>query len=323
MEKAAAMKIRRRSVDMTALSNWAPLAGLALISLLFLIMTEGSIFAPVNLKNLTSQALVTALVGLGAVFVFSAGAFDMSLSGSLCLTAIIGAKVAMATGSVGATLLACLAVSLALGIVKGLLAAYLDAPFFIVTIVIGALLSALGLLIMGKETVLTIGNLPTIDDKTLINVATLGGFFLLALLLFNFTPIGKSCRLIGGNLIAARQSGIAIERTKIVAFLISALSIALAAFIILLRTRTASPTTGSTIGIDVIVALVLGGMALSGGPRSKISAALIGAATITVLNSGLVIIGVGPGMIQIVRGIIFLVVVWIASLNYRTGLLPR
>ncbi len=323
MQKAATLSTRRRSVDLAALSNWAPLAGLLLISLLFFVVTEGRIFDPINLKSLTNQVLVTALVGLGAVFVFSAGAFDMSLSGSVGLTAIIGAKVAMATGSLWAMLLACLLVSLALGTLKGLLAAYLDVPFFIVTIVIGALLGALGLLIMGTETVLTITNLPPIDDLTAINIGTLGGFFLLALLLFNYTEIGKSCRLIGGNAVAARQSGVAIERTKILAFLVSALSVALAAFIILLRTRTASPTTGSTIGIDVIVALVLGGMALSGGPRSKISAAVIGAATITVLNSGLVIVGVGPGSIQIVRGVIFLVVVLIASLNYRTGLLPR
>ena len=323
MQKAATLSTRRRSVDLAALSNWAPLAGLLLISLLFFVLTEGRIFDPINLKSLTNQVLVTALVGLGAVFVFSAGAFDMSLSGSVGLTAIIGAKVAMATGSLWAMLLACLLVSLALGTLKGLLAAYLDVPFFIVTIVIGALLGALGLLIMGTETVLTITNLPPIDDLTAINIGTLGGFFLLALLLFNYTEIGKSCRLIGGNAVAARQSGVAIERTKILAFLVSALSVALAAFIILLRTRTASPTTGSTIGIDVIVALVLGGMALSGGPRSKISAAVIGAATITVLNSGLVIVGVGPGSIQIVRGVIFLVVVLIASLNYRTGLLPR
>ena len=72
-----------------------------------------------------------------------------------------------------------------------------------------------------------------------------------------------------------------------------------------------------------MVALVLGVMPLSGGPRSKISAAIIGAATITILNSGLTIIGVGPGTIQIFRGVIFLAVVLVASLNYRTQLLPR
>jgi ribose transport system permease protein len=247
----------------------------------------------------------------------------MSMSGSVCLTAIIGAKAAMATGSITYMLVACLIVSLTLGIIKGLLAAYVDVPFFIVTIVIGALLGALGLLIMGKETVLSITNLPTIKDMTPINIITLGGFYLAGLIFFNYTKIGKSCKLIGGNAVAARQSGIKIDNNKIIAFLIAALGVSLAAFIILLRTKTASPTTGGTIGIDIMVALVLGGMPLSGGPRSKISAALVGAATITVLNSGLVIMGADTGMIQIFRGVIFLAVVLVASLNYRTQLLPR
>lgn len=323
MSKSAGPLTRKQTLNVAAISNWAPVLGLGLIAAFFFILTDGKIFDATNLKSLTNQVIVTALVGLGAVFVFGAGAFDMSLSGSVCLTAIVGAKVAMATGSILSMLLACLAVSLVLGFAKGLLAAYVNIPFFIVTIVIGALLSALGLLIMGKETVLTVANIPTINDMTLINIGLLGGVFLVALILFNYTAIGKSCKLLGGNAIAARQSGINIERTKIIAFLIAALSVSLAAFIILLRTKTASPTTGGTIGIDILVALVLGGMPLSGGPRSKVSAAIAGAATITVLNSGLVIMGVGPGTIQIVRGVIFLVVVLIASLNYRTPLLPR
>lgn len=323
MIQTADTNTKKRSLNLATISDYAPVVGFALIAVFFFILTEGKIFGAVNLKSLTNQVLITALVGVGAVFVFGAGAFDMSMSGSVCLTAIIGAKVAMASGSVLAMIAACLAVSLALGLLKGLLAAYVNVPFFIVTIVIGALLGALGLLVMGKESVLTVSNLPTIADMTPINVLTLGGFYLMGVILFNFTRIGKACKLIGGNAVAARQSGIKIEKTKIIAFLVAALGISLAAIIILLRTKTASPTTGGTIGIDIMVALVLGGMPLSGGPRSKISAAIIGAATITVLNSGLIIMGVGPGTIQIFRGVIFLVVVLVASLNYRTQLLPR
>jgi ribose transport system permease protein len=320
MEKAFTKK---RAFDLTTISDFAPIIGFILISIFFFVLTDGKIFSATNLKSLTNQVLITALVGIGAVFVFGAGAFDMSMSGSVCLTAIIGAKVAMATDSVVYMLVACLVVSLTLGIIKGLLAAYVDVPFFIVTIVIGALLGALGLLIMGKETVLSINNIPTVKDMTLINIITLGGFYLTGLVIFNYTKIGKSCKLIGGNAVAARQSGIKIEKNKIIAFLIAALGVSLAALIILLRTKTASPTTGGTIGIDIMVALVLGGMPLSGGPRSKISAALVGAATITVLNSGLVIMGAGTGTVQIFRGVIFLAVVLVASLNYRTQLLPR
>jgi ribose transport system permease protein len=314
---------KKGSFDLSAISEFAPMIGFILIAIIFFVMTEGKIFGPTNLKSLTNQVLITALVGIGAVFIFGAGAFDMSLSGSVALAAIVGAKVGMATGSITYMLLACLGISLLLGLTKGLMAAYVEVPFFIVTIVIGALLTALGLLVIGTESVLSLRNIPTIEDMTLINILTLGGFFLFGMALFNYTKIGKSLKMIGGNEIAAKQSGINIERNKIIAFLVSALGISLAAMIILLRTKTASATTGVTVGFDIIVALVLGGMPLSGGPRSKISAGVIGAATVTVLNSGLVIMGVDTGTIQIFRGVIFIIVVFVASLNYRTHLLPR
>lgn len=314
---------KKKLFNISVISDFAPIIGFVLLSTLFFILTDGKIFGPTNIKSLTNQVLITALVGIGAVFIFGAGAFDMSLSGSVALAAIVGAKVGMATGSITYMLLTCLAISLVLGLIKGLMAAYVEVPFFIVTIVLGALLTALGLLIIGTEAVLSLRNIPTIEDMTLINILTLGGFFLFGMLLFNYTKIGKSLKMIGGNEIAAKQSGIDIERNKIIAFLVSALGISLAAIIILLRTKTASATTGGTVGFDIIVALVLGGMPLSGGPRSKISAGVIGAATITVLNSGLVIMGVDTGTIQIFRGVIFIIVVFVASLNYRTHLLPR
>lgn len=323
MNTTAGSPFKKGVINTSAISDLAPIIGFVLLAIFFFIMTDGKIFEPTNLKNLTNQVLITALVGIGAVFIFGAGQFDMSLSGSVALAAIIGAKVAMATGSITYMLIVCLIISLGLGLMKGLLAAYLDVPFFIVTIVMGALLIALGLLIIGNESVLSLTNIPTIEDMTLVNIITLGGFYLFGITIFNYTKIGKSLKMIGGNKVAAKQSGINIEKNTIIAFLVSALGVGLAAIIILLRTKTASATTAGTVGIDVIVALVLGGMPLSGGPRSKISAGVIGAATITVLNSGLIIMGVDTGMIQIVRGAIFIVVVFVSSLNYRTQLLPR
>ena len=127
----------------------------------------------------------------------------------------------------------------------------------------------------------------------------------------------------GGNIISARQSGIDTRKTTITCFLISGAGVAIAAFLLLLRTRSVSGTTAGSVGNDVMIALVLGGMPLSGGPRSKVSAGILGAATITVLNSGLTIMGLETGQIQILRGIVFVVVVFISSFSYRTKLLPR
>ena len=99
--------------------------------------------------------------------------------------------------------------------------------------------------------------------------------------------------------------------------------VALAALISMLSTKTVSSGTGGVVGTNIMVALVLGGMPLSGGPRSRISAALIGSLIITVLNNGLTVLGLSIDIIQLIRGVIFLVVVFITSMTYRTKLLPR
>jgi ABC-type multidrug transport system ATPase subunit len=170
---------------------------------------------------------------------------------------------------------------------------------------------------------ITTGTELTFTQMSIVNVVCLILFFLLCLVLFNYTSLGLRIRNMGGNMTAARQSGISTKKTAIEAFLVSSLGVAVAAFIILIRTRSVSGSTAGSVGTDVMVALVLGGMPLSGGPRSKISAGIIGAATITILNSGLTILGLTTGQIQICRGIVFIVVVFVSSFSYRSRLLPR
>jgi ribose transport system permease protein len=291
--------------------------------LVFAVLTEGKTVSAINLKILSNQVILTALVAMGAVFSFSCGAFDMSLGGSLCLSAIAGAIAGTKTNSLLVMVLVTFTVSMIIALLKGLIAANLTLPIFIVTIIFSGFLSAIGLVLLGKETTISLSGIVTIDNMTYINIFILSGFFLLSLFLFNYTKIGKAMKLQGGNFIAATQSGINSKRNVIMAFAMSGVGVALAAIITLLRTRTATAATGGSIGNDILVAIVLGGMPLSGGSKSKISAALIGAATITILNNGLSVYGVSNDMIQIVRGLIFLTVVTITAASYRTKLLPR
>ena len=104
---------------------------------------------------------------------------------------------------------------------------------------------------------------------TWVNLGTLGGFFLLCAVLFNYTGLGREVRILGGNPTTARQSGLNITKVKMLAFLVGAIGVGLAAFLLLLRTRTVGYMTAVSTGTDVLVALVLGGMPLSGGPRSR------------------------------------------------------
>lgn len=307
----------------------APYIGLIAVIILFQILTGGALLSSNNIQALVNSVIVTALAALGAVFVFGSGYFDMSLGGCICFSAVIGAIITVNTGSLLLGTIVIVAVALLFGLLKGIFAATVNVPFFIFTIVLGSVLSSVVLVIIGNKSSIRLADAtteifnPTTPQMTAINVICIIGFLAACIFLFNFTSIGIRVKNLGGNKISARQSGIDVKRSTITCFLISAAGVAIAAFLLLLRTRSISGTTAGSVGNDVMIALVLGGMPLSGGPRSKVSAGILGAATITVLNSGLTIMGLSTGQIQICRGIVFIVVVFISSFSYRTKLLPR
>lgn len=309
--------------------NYFPLIGLLLVFAFFTVATKGAFLSWVSLQGILNATMTTALVSLGAVFVFGSGNFDMSMGGAICLTAVLAGYAAIATGSLVVAFFVCLVVALALGALKGLFAAFVEVPLFIVTIVLGFIINAAVLVMMGDNVSIYLNDAAapirsfSYTEMSVINIIVLGLYFLLCLVLFNFTTLGREIKILGGNAVTARQTGMNSVKIKLLAFLISAVGCALAAFVLMVRVRSVGASTAASMGTDVLVALVLGGMPLMGGPRSRISAGLIGAAAISALNAGLTMMGLDLAAIQIARAIIFLGVVFVASMTYRTKLLPR
>ena len=328
-ETAVETKKAPSKLNARLIGNLAPYAGLVLVVAVFSILTKGALLSSLNLQSMASTVILTAMCAIGAVFVFGAGYFDMSIGGTLCVSAVLGGMAMISSGSFFVGFLAILGVSVALAIIKGLLASYVNVPFFIFTIILASIFSAAVLVIMGSETTIRLSDAVkplrefNFTEISIISVVVLALFFIFCLVMFKFTPLGLKAKNMGGNIVSAKQSGINTVKTTMTVFIMSALGVSLAAFLLLLRLRVASSTTAGSVGTDVMVALVLGGMPLSGGPRSKISAGLIGAVTITVLNSGLAILGLTTGQIQITRGVVFIIVVLVSSLSYRGKLLPR
>jgi len=311
------------------IKNYFPILGLILVIGFFTITTQGKILSQVSIQSILNSIMVTALVSLGAVFVFGSGSFDMSMSGVVTMSAVVGGYAAIATGSLLLAFLASLGVSLVLGILKGLFAAFVDVPLFIVTLVLGFILSAVVLVMMGDDVSIYLNEAAkpirafTFGEMSIINLIVLGLYFVFCLVIFNYTPFGRQVKLLGGNPVTARQTGVNSVKIKIGVFIISAVGCALAAFVLLIRVRSVGTSTAGSLMMNVLVALVLGGMPLMGGPRSRISAGILGSATISVLNSGLTMMGLDLAAIQISRAVIFLAVVYVASMTYRTKLLPR
>ena len=307
----------------TVLLNQAPLIGLVIVVAVFAALTGGKSISSMNIKIMFNSLILTAIASTGAIFTFSCGAMDMSVGGSVCIAAIVAAIAGQKTESAGVIIAVVLGVSLLIGLFKGLAAAYLSLPIFIVTFILGTLLSSFGLVLLGNQTTLYLKNYITLKDSTAVCIAILVIFYLFCLFLFRYTRLGRELKLLGGNMLAAGQMGINAKKAMIAAFLMNGLGAGLAGVVSILRTKTVSSATGGSVASDLMIAIVLGGMPISGGPKSRIGAALIGSVTITVLNNGLSLCNVSNEDIQIVRGVVFLIVVFITSMTYRTKLLPR
>ena len=87
-------------------------------------------------------------------------------------------------------------------------------------------------------------------------------------------------------------------------------------------TGSASDSTGTGFELNVMIALILGGMPLSGGMKSRVSSALIGAVTFSLLNVGLPLIGVPVNLTFMIKALIFIIVVLITC-RKRSGVIPR
>ncbi|ADQ08046.1 inner-membrane translocator [Caldicellulosiruptor hydrothermalis 108] len=305
------------------ISNLLPVIGFVFIIVFFGIMTKGVSLSPFNIKILINQAIVVAIIATTATFIFSMGAFDISIGAVTCFAAVVGAIAANATKSPIVMFAMCMVSAIALSLMNGFCIAFLKLPSFIVTLATMNIISAAVTLVIGTTDLITLEMDVDYLDQIYIKIIVLIVVMLLSVILFDFTKLGKSNKIIGGNQTVASLSGISITKNILATFLVSGIGIGLGAFLLLVRTGSVSSQTASSMGFDIIMAMVLGGMPISGGAKSKITAALIGAFTITALNNGLVIMGASVGALQAIRGVIFLIIITLMLLNQREKLLPR
>ena len=121
---------------------------------------------------------------------------------------------------------------------------------------------------------------------------------------------------------AAQQSGINLVKYKVIAYVIMGVFVVVAAIFQMGYTGSASDSTGTGFEMNVMVALILGGMPLSGGMKSRVSCAVLGSFTFSLLNVGLPIIGIPVNTVNLIKGITFIIVVLITCRKSR-GILPR
>lgn len=326
MDKAKTVnKYNRRQL----LISLTPIIGLVLLLAIYIVI---GFVKDINFKAgfeaIINQSVILAIVSTGAIFIFTLGSFDISLGASTLVSACAGGLVYNATGNVVLMLLTCVGVSLVASLVSSVLGSIFNLPVFVTTVAMMSVLSAISeMLITGKG-----GNQIRISGMTeleniWVKIIFLVLFAVLCVFVFEFTKIGRRQKALGGNPVCAKLTGISIKTYAILAFVMAGIGIGLGGFLTAVRAGTITSGTAGDIGMSIFIAIVFGGMPISGGPRSRIYAAIIGSFSIKILSQILtMLLAAVPGangISQMVRAVFFLAMVYLASINYRTKMLPR
>ena len=130
--------------------------------------------------------------------------------------------------------------------------------------------------------------------------------------------IGRRIYALGGNMLAARLSGIKTEQLTFLTFVNMGALAGLAGLIVAARLKSATPSAGNSFELDVIAACFIGGASASGGV-GKVMGVVIGAFVMGVMNNGMSILGIGIFWQYVVKGIVLLMAVYVDVLQKKRG----
>jgi rhamnose transport system permease protein len=268
--------------------------------LLFFASQIPNYFEPRSINRLTTGLSITLVVAIGQVLVVLTRNIDLSVSSVVGLSAyVVGTLLTRMNDmpplvAVGLSML----IGLVLGTINGLIVAYGGVPAIIATLGTLALYRVVLVEFSGAMTVTT-ANLPDwlneIPSATLISVADYDLRLMVALALLvvilgqltlRYLPFGRRLYAIGSNPEAARMAGLPVKRDVLVAFVICGTLAGLAGFMFLVRFGNITVTAAQGLELQVVAAVVVGGVNIFGGSGSMIGA-LLGVLMIETLQQSL------------------------------------
>jgi len=270
-------------------------------------------FTPQNAITITRQVAITGIIAVGMTMVILTGGIDLSVGSTLAVSAATAAWLMRAgIHPVLATLVALL-LGLVFGLINGFFINKISLPTLITTLGMMTALRGVAMLItdgrglgvqIGGYRVIGQGNVGFIPVPVIIMVAV----FVIGYILLEKTKFGRYVYGLGDNVEATRLSGVNVKKVSYAVYAFSGLASALAGIVFLSRLMSAQPTAGTGYELEVITAVVLGGVSIMGG-EGKISLVVIGVLIMGVLENGMIHMNVPPFYQWIVRGSVLLLAV--------------
>lgn len=279
------------------------------------------------------HASIYGLLALGMTMVIITGGIDLSVGAIVGLSGMIagglmieGIRLPFISGTiypnVPLILIVVALLAVFIGFCSGTLIARIKVPAFIATLGTMYICRGFAMLRSGGATfpnlfgsvekgnlgfdVIGAGAIPGINVPYSIIIFLVMTF--IAAFIMKKTPLGNQIYAVGGNERAATLSGIKINKVKIFVYVFSAFCAALSGIIMTSQLRASHPNTGNSWEMNAIASVVLGGTSMSGGVGT-IGGTVIGVLVITVLNDGMIMMGVSTFWQMVIKGVVIIVAV--------------
>ena len=309
------MKSKRLNIN---IFDYGTVFFLAFLVLLFSMTTE-YFFTFGNITNILRQISIVGISTVAMTMVIITGGIDLSVGSMLALSSILLAK--MLTS--GVSMYIAIPITLVVGILMGLINGFL-----INKIKISPLISTLGTMTIYRGiTYIITGGLPVYGfpkgfsfigqgyiGKIPVPIFILTGVYIVGFVILYLTKFGTYVYGIGGSEKASILSGIKVNLVRYKVYAISGFLSALAGVISLSRINSGVPNSGTGFELDVVTAVVLGGVSVSGG-SGELSGVIIGCLIIGILSNGMILLNIGEYYQMVVKGLVLLVAVGIDNFS--------
>jgi len=276
-----------------------------------------------NLLNVLRQTALLFLMASGLTLVILTAGLDLSVGANFGLSACLAAIIIKSTGSPWLGVATGVGCGAAVGLLNGVLVTALRVPAFVATYGMMWLILGATYFYMGGETVH--GFPPSFRQfgsgyflGVPIPIYMMLLFLMLGTLFAQRTVWGQQIYAIGANPVAARLSGIPVERRLVLVYVVSGAMAGLASLILLARVNSAEADIGEHFTLPAIAAVVIGGTSLYGG-SGTIVGTLIGALILTLVVNGMNLLQINASWQPLVTGVIILFAVWFDIRARKSG----
>ena len=279
-----------------------------------------------NMFNITRNMAFFGIMALGMSAVICTAGIDLSVGSLLGLCAISLGLTMQAGYGIELGFLACMLTASIVGLINGILIAYLRMAPFVVTLGMLAMARSIAMVLSDNKMIYKFGPdtelFEWIGGESVLGVPNVVWVLIILTAVFwwvwRFSTWGRWVVAIGGNPHAAKLAGIPVERMIVSVYVVCSLCTGLAAFMFIGYTGSATNGMGVTYELNVIAATVIGGANLMGGVAYAFGAP-IGAALVELIRNSLLLAGIPALWQQFFVGLFLILAVLLEQIRNRGG----